>query len=594
MSTPRNSTSALGGNVIVFLGVAFLLFFAKELLIPLAFSLVLTLLLLPLVSWLQSKKLSRSLAVVVAGALTCVILAGGAYVLVRQVLSVAQTLPGYRANIERRVESLNSSAAGSIKVAATMLEEVSGRLGGSPAHPNAVSVQLVTPESDRLVATEEMVTTVLKPLGEIGVILVFAIYMLMNWDELRHRLLLLVGMGNINLMTRALDEATSRISRYLVLQFQFNACYGLLFGSGLFLLGIPNATLWGVIAGVLRIVPFVGTMIGMLLPLMLSVAVSSSWVTPICVVGLFLVLELTAANFVEPWLFSSRTGISSLALLASAIFWSMLWGWPGLVLATPLTVCLVVLGRHVPHLSFLHSLLGTNAKLSPAAHLYERLLAMDDAEAWAIVEEYLKTATLLKLYESVVFCVLGLAEEDRHKGALDRHQWTFIRLWMGELVARLNSFQETAEAADSSTRPLALYATQARKEVATICLSAGDHATELSTQMLAQLLERAGHQTLVLRADALSDEVLAALGTEADTILFISALPPFAFAQTRTLCQRVRVHLPANRVAVAIWNSNEEGDEAVERFGGARPNVVLNNLSQAVRQVGIWQQERRT
>jgi predicted PurR-regulated permease PerM len=595
MSPVRNSLSPVGGSVAVFVGVVLLLIYAKELLIPIAFSLVLALLLLPVVSWLEKKGLSKNVSVLIAGALTCVVLVGGTYILLRQVLNVAQILPGYRVNIERRVELLHSSAAGSIEGAIAMVEDVSGNLAGAPAQSNAVPVQLVAPKSDRLYLTGNVIAAVLHPLGRIGIVLIFTIYMLMNGGDLRHRLLLLAGMGNINPMTRALDDATVRISRYLVMQFQVNACYGVLFGSGLFLLNIPNAPLWGVIAGVLRIVPFVGTLIGMLLPLTLSIAVSSSWLPSLYVLVLFLLLEMTAVNLVEPWLFSSRTGISSLALLASAIFWSMLWGWPGLVLATPLTVCVVVLGRHVPQLSFLHSLLGTNAKLSPAAYLYERLLAMDQGEAWSIAEAYLDNKPLAKLYDSVVIPALGLAEEDKHKGALDRHQSRFVLLWVGELVARLASYKEKAGDNDKSERSILIDAMRAplQKKFAVICLFAGDQAAELTTQMLTQLLERAGHQTIMLRTDALTDEVLGALGTEQDTVVFISALPPFAFAGARALCQRVRAHLPNNRIAVALWGSSEDGEEVAERFGNPRPTVVLKTLSQSVRQVALWQQATR-
>jgi predicted PurR-regulated permease PerM len=597
MSLVRSNQSTVVGSVVVFVGIVLLLLFAKELVIPLAFALILALLLLPAVSRLQRKGMSRKLAVLVASAVTCVVLIGGTYVLLRQVLNVAQTLPGYRANIQKRIESLHSPAETSLEDAVTMLEDLSGNLGasGSPGHIDATPVRIVGAKSDQLFATERLIFGVLRPVGEIAIVVIFMIYMLMNWDDLRHRLLLLAGMANINLMTRALDDATMRISRYLVMQFQVNACYGLLFGTGLYVLHVPEATLWGVIAGVLRIVPFAGTLIGMLLPLMMSIAVSSSWAPPLCVLGLFLLLETTAVNLVEPWLFSSRTGISSLALLASAIFWSMLWGWPGLVLSTPLTVCVVVVGRHVPQLSFLHSLLGKNAKLSPAAHLYERLLAMDQPEAWSIAEHYLGDHPLVKLYDGVVMPALSLAEEDRHKGVLDVYQSRFVLLWVGELVARLTTYQDKDEDNDKSARSLRIEAMRVplQKEFAVVCLSAGSQAAELTTQMLTQLLERAGHQTLLLKADALSDEVLDALAAEEDTVIFISALPPFAFAQTRALCQRVRQHLPNNRIAVALWNSPEEAEDTAERFGDARPNVVLRTLSHAVKQVASWQQATR-
>ena len=230
----------------------------------------------------------------------------------------------------------------------------------------------------------------LRPIGTFGVVIVFTIYLLMKREDLRHRILLLAGMGRISIMTQALQDAATRISQYLLFQVAVNAAYGTLFGFGLFLIGVPNATLWGVLAGVLRIVPYVGTATSLVLPLVVSIAISPSWVPPILILGLFLTLELTSTNFVEPWLFSSRTGISSLALLAMAIFWALLWGWPGLILSTPLTVCIVVLGRYVPQLSFLHTLLGTDAELSAEALFYERLLAMDQKEAHAVANRFLQ------------------------------------------------------------------------------------------------------------------------------------------------------------------------------------------------------------
>ena len=597
MSLVRNVQAAASGYVVAFVGIVLVLLFAKELLIPFAFALVLSLLLLPAVSWLQKRGISRKLAVLMMSALTCVVLIGGAYGLSRELLNVAETLPHYRANIEAKVGTLHSSAERSLEEAIAMLEDLSGKLsaGGPATQTDAMPVRVVGTKSDQLLATEKLVGQVLYPLGEIFVVIIFTIYMLMNWDDLRHRLLLLAGMANINLMTRALDDATTRISRYLVMQLQVNACYGFLFGLGLAFLHVPDATLWGVIAGALRIVPFVGTMTGMLLPLVLSIAVSSGWLAPLGVFGLFLLLEIPAVNFVEPWLFSSRTGISSLALLASAIFWSMLWGWPGLILSTPLTVCVVVLGRHVPQLSFLHSLLGTNAKLSPAAHLYERLLAMDQVEAWSIAEKYLESKPLAKLYDSVVIPVLSLAEEDTHKGALDALQSKFVLLSLGELVARLTGYHSKAgddDRSDSSVRMDALRA-PLQKEFAVVCLTAGGHATELSTMMLTQLLERAGHQTVMFMPDTISDDILAALAIEKDTVIFISALPPFAFAQARAVCQRVRTLMPDNRIAMALWGSTEDGEEVLERFGSKRPTVVLGSFSNAVRQVRLWQRATR-
>jgi hypothetical protein len=255
----------------------------------------------------------------------------------------------------------------------------------------------------------------------------------------------------------------------------------------------------------------------------------------------------------------------------------------------------VVVGRYVPQLSFLHNLLGTTAKLSPPAHIYERLLAMDQIEAWAIAERFLDKQPLVKLYDAVVIPVLSLAEEDKHKGALDTIKSKFVLLSMGELVARLTGYHDKAEDEERSERSIMIEALRLpmQKEFAIVCLSTGGEAAELTTLMLTQLLERAGHQTLMMSAEAISDDILKALAAEKDTVIFISALPPFAFAQTRAVCHRVRTHMPDNRIAVALWSNDDDSEDILERFGPRRPDVVLKTLSHAVRQVRLWQQDTR-
>ena len=586
----RAASLPSGGSLLLLGGIALLLVFAKVLLIPLAFAITLSFLLAPVVAKLEKHGVKRALAVALTSGMATACLIFGAYGLSRQVLSVAQTLPSYRANIERRIASLHSSSESSIESAVEMLEDMNGGFAVSPARGDAVAVRVVGQKSDELFATLNLAGVILEPIGEIGIVIIFAVYLLMNREDLRHRLLLLAGMGNINLMTRALDEATRRISHYLVAQFQVNACYGVLFGGGLFLLHVPQAALWGVIAGTLRVVPYLGTLIGVATPLLLSVALSSSWQLPLMVLLWFLVLEGTTAYLIEPMVFSSRTGISSLALLGSAIFWSMLWGLPGLVLSTPLTVCVVVFGRYVPQLSFLNTMLGTTAKLSPAAHMYERLLAMDQAAATNIAESYLQGKPLVQLYDSVLVPVLSLAEEDRHRGALTEIQSKFLLLSLGELVARLTPFARRTETVQAPALNGGLMRRKtALREFAIVCLASEDPADELTSVMIAQLLEGEGHQTLQLCATSLSDEILVGLSSETETVIVLSALPPFAFAQARTVCQRLKVSMPKNRIAVGLWNSDEDGDELLERFGSAKPDYVMNRLGQAMSQIGAWQ-----
>ncbi|WP_353070003.1 AI-2E family transporter [Tunturibacter empetritectus] len=586
--------------------IVLILYFARELLIPLTFALTLSFLLAPAVSRLETRRVPRVLAVALIGILAFLSIFSVGYVVAKQLLNVARTLPAYRLNIHQKMATVHSPAEQSLEKAFTAVEDISGDI--APSSPTSVSqtpvqvqpVRVIDPDRTQLQTTAELLMRFLRPIGTVGVVIVFTIYLLMKREDLRHRILLLAGMGRINLMTQALQEAATRISQYLLFQLAVNAAYGILFGGGLYLIGVPDATLWGVLAGILRIVPYVGTATSLALPLIVSVAISTTWWPPILILCLFLALELTATNFVEPWLYSTRTGISSLALLAMAIFWALLWGWPGLILSTPLTVCIVVMGRHVPQLSFLHTLLGTDAELSTEAHFYERLLAMDQREAQAIANRFLVGKPLIELYDSVLIPALALVEQDRHQGNLDDKRSDFFFLTIGEIVAELADYHQK-EPADApspvkprrSSRP-----NDQEKEFAVICISVNDQADELTTLMLGQLMERANHQTLLLSASAVSSEILDSLATESNTVVFISALPPFAFSQARAICQRVRTHLPNNRIVVGLWNSASDQDQtaeqSIERFGSGRPTVVVNSLALALQQVTQWHQQHDT
>jgi predicted PurR-regulated permease PerM len=614
MSRARSAEFPRGEPFLLLAVIVLVLYFARELIIPLVFALTLTFLLAPAVDRLEKLRLPRLPAVALVGAVACIVLFGVGYVVARQLLHVAQTLPAYRLTLQEKMASVRSPTERSIENAFTTVEDIGADLAATAAPPAPVvwpnaplqqpqPVRIIDPNRSQLQAATQLALTVLKPIGAIGVVIVFTIYMLLKREELRNRLLLLAGMGHINLMTQALEDAANRISQYLVMQAAVNAAYGLSFGIGLHFIGVPDSTLWGAIAAILRVIPYVGTATSLILPLIVSVAISHTWWPPIEVIGLFLVLELTVTNFLEPWLYGSRTGISSLALLAMAIFWALLWGWPGLVLSTPLTVCMVVLGRYVPQMSFLHTLLGSDAELSADAHFYERLLAMDQPEAHAIADRFLEGKPLVELYDSVLVPALSLAEQDRHQGVLDDVRSNFLFLSIGELIAELTSYRQkdlpdltnhspcdNPPPSDDRALPSRAWSTPTRKEFAVVCISASDQADELTTLMLAQLMERADHSTLLLSGASLSTELLDTLAKEPETVVFISALPPFAFSHARALCQRVRAHLPTNRICIGFWNSTDDLDQTIERFGNGRPNVVLGTLSQALQQVAQWQE----
>jgi len=303
-----------------------------------------------------------------------------------------------------------------------------------------VPVQIVQSPTSGLADVPDLVKPFFAPLARAGMVLIFTIFMLIKREDLRNRLFRLVGLGQLNIMTQALDDAARRVSRYLFMQFLVNAGFGTLFATGLFSIGVPNPVLWGVLAGVLRIVPYIGTMVAAALPILLSLAVFDGWLPPLLVILLFAGLELIIGNIVEPWLYGAHTGISSLALLVTAVFWTVLWGPAGLILSTPLTVCVVVLGRYFPQLSFLHILLGDEQALEAKAQLYQRLLAMDQAEARTIVDSFLKGAPLIELYDSVLIPALNLAEQDRHSGTIDatQHQRDDCRVFRVPAGARFS------------------------------------------------------------------------------------------------------------------------------------------------------------
>jgi predicted PurR-regulated permease PerM len=600
MSHARSAELSRIGPFLALAGTVLILYLARELFIPFAFALTLAFLLAPAVSRLEARRVPRILAVAITGFVAFTILCTVGYGVTRQLLNVAADLPAYRLNIQRKLASVHSPTEQSFQKAFIALGQISqdllssGSTNASQESPaQAQPVRVIDPDRTQIESSADLVMRFLRPIGTFGVVIIFTIYLLMKREDLRHRILLLAGMGRISLMTQALQDAATRISQYLIFQAAVNAAYGTLFGFGLFLIGVPNAFLWGVLAAILRIIPYVGTATSLILPLIVSIAHFNSWIEPLLIVGLFLTLELTSTNFVEPWLFSSRTGISSLALLAMAIFWALLWGWPGLILSTPLTVCIVVMGRYVPQLSFLHTLLGTDAELSAEALFYERLLAMDQREAHAVANRFLEGKSLVQLYDSVLIPALALVEQDRHQGNLDDIRCNFFFLSISELVAELTDYHEKDSADSAPSTPLPFRSR--RQDFAVVCISANDQADELTTHMLVQLMERAGHQTLHLSAASVSGDILDSLGHETNTVIFISALPPFAFSQARAICQRVRSHLPENRIVIGLWNPSEDPDQiselTIERFGSGKPNVVVSSLAQALQQVTHWTEQ---
>ena len=408
--------------------------------------------------------------------------------------------------------------------------------------------------------------------------MIFTVFMLLKREDLRNRLLRLAGLGRLNRMTQALDDAAGRVSRYILMQFLVNAGFGTLFGLGLYLIGVPNPALWGVVAGILRIVPYVGTLVAATLPIALSIGRFRWMAQSRCSCSCWLPgLELIIANFIEPWLYGAHVGISPLALLVTAVFWTVLWGPAGLILSTPLTVCVVVLGRYVPQLSFLHILLGDEPVLAAEAQIYQRLLAMDQLEARTIVDRFLKGRTLVELYDSVLIPALSMAEQDRHKGAIDAAREEFLFLSINEMIAEFSEYQPADTPAADATEQL---------NARIFCVPAHDQADEITAAMLAQVLERRGLVALSFPiAGSSPNEWIPLIEPTRSDVVCISALPPYAFAPARAMCKQIRERFPKLKVVVCVWGFSGDASKAKARFERTQPDRLSTSLAEAVEHV---------
>jgi predicted PurR-regulated permease PerM len=579
------------------------LYFARIVLIPFALALLFTFILTPLVKILERAHFGR-----IPSALLVVLLTVGAccavgWTVAKQFSQVVDQLPDYKANIRTKLTSLHWSSHHALDNASQTMTEIGKDLAAAPSvqrsgdstltHPTLmrptpeakpIPVEVVKPPALPL----ESVQNVLGLLASVLIVLVFTIFMLIRREDLRNRLISLAGDGNLHLVTQTLDDASARVSRYLLLQFVVNTCYGVFIGACLHFIGLPGALLWGVIVGTLRFLPYIGPPLGGIMPLLLSLAVFDGWTRPLMVLALFVFTELIVSNLLEPLLYGIHTGISSLAILVAAIFWTAIWGPIGLVLSTPLTVCLLVVGRHVPRLRFLQILLGDEPAMTPDSRFYQRLLAMDHEEARQVLEKCLEGKTLEELYDSVLIPALNLAEQDRHQNRLEDEHQKFICQSTRELIDEFwePRGEEPAAAVDGRergelSRGVARRAEQSRKIV---CLPARDEADEIVAIMLAQVLETAGHRALCVPLGTAA-EILAQVKDEKPDVVCISALPPFAIPHARTLYAKLRAQDSKLRIVVGLWNFSDDPSKVSRRLGlseGARAFTTLAEVRRAL------------
>src|ERR1700722_3449894 len=590
------------------------LYFARSVLIPIALAVLFAFLLAPLVTLLEKARLGRTGPVLVVVLLVAGLVMGLGYLVFNQAISLAAQLPNYKSTISRKIESFRGVREKGVGKAAATVKELGKELsstietptpdddtaqnqrgkhpllpGGSIAHPVAVEV---VQQNSPIASVSALLGPFLGPLATLGIVMVFTAFILLRTEDLRNRLFTLAGLSRFHVTTQAFDEATERVGKYLFLQFLMNLGYGTLFGTALYFIGVPNAFLWGVLAALLRFIPYIGTLAGAAMPILLSLAVFDGWMKPLLAFGAFVAIEIITSYVVEPLLYAAHTGVSSLAILVAAIFWAALWGPVGLLLSTPLTVCIVVIGRYIPQWEFLSVLLGDQRVLGTEVQLYQKLRRMNVEEARQVVEDFLKEGSIEKLYESVITPVLIFIEKDRAEVGLGEAREQFVFQTLKEIIEELalrpvadTEAQEINEEVNANPKPTVGVARKANGDGCAItCLPARDEGDEIVGMMLAHLSNRAGYNAQAVVPASVEDMMEEASEQHCE-VIYISALPPYGVYNTRRLYKKLRVRFPKSRIGVGLWGFGGNLEVMRTRLGIVEADMIVSTLSDAINQV---------
>jgi predicted PurR-regulated permease PerM len=558
----------------------------------------------PLVSFLQQRGLRRTPAVILVVLLATLFSTSVVGLLTVEVRSVAGDLPHYTQNIKRKVKSLQEAAEGTAGLG-KLINDISEQWNLEPMRPNnereadksalpvgvapeKPATVIIQPESSAwLSRLPALLVPVAEVLGGLGLALVLTLFMLLKRENLRDRLIRLVGHGRMTVLTKALDEAGRRISRFLLVQLFTNASFGLVVTVGLFSIQVPHALLWGFLSALLRYIPYLGSLITTVVLFTLSLGIFSGWVPPLLVLGLIVGLEVVTANLVEPRLFGHSIGVSEVALLVAAAFWAFLWGPIGLVLSSPLTVCLVVLGKYVPQLEFLDVLLGDDTCLDADVSYYQRLLARDQDEATQMVLVHSKTSGSEQVYDTLLIPALNYVQRDRELHDLTEADETFILQATREILEDLGE-RQAAKATVASVSEHEGTATTAPRKVRILGCPGHDEADALALEMLRQLLDPARWDVELLPLEMLSAQMVALAETKEPAIVCIGALPPGGLAHTRYLCKRLRACLPNARIVVGRWGLKGKVEENQEHLRDAGADQIETTLLETRTHLHEW------
>jgi predicted PurR-regulated permease PerM len=557
------------------------LYLARDVLIPIAVAVLLTFLVHPVVARLARLGLGRALSVGIVVTMLFASLAAVTWVVTVELTLLSTGIPGYRDNLIAKIAQVRRMGrGGAIEKAQNAVTDVAKELrkdNVTPVRPAGTPAPVVVQAES---TGNWRLPSLIQGLGSAFTVLVLVIFMLIEQVDLRNRLIRLVSRRWLATTTRALDEAGQRVSSYLLMQSIINASFGLGIAVGLLLLGVPYALLWGFLAAVLRFIPYVGVWLAALLMIVFALAAFPTWHQPLLVVGIFVLLEALCTLVLEPLLYVQSTKISQVALLCSVAFWAWLWGPVGLLLATPLTVCLIVFAKHIPGMEFIGILVGEAPPIEPHIAYYQRLLAEDQTEASLIVSEYAKDRSLEAVYDDVVLPALSRARRDRRHQQLseadERYMWQATRAIVLDLhakreVARLATDAESGVALPEPARPV--------RRIHVLASPVRDEADELGLLMLGHLMDPACWTIELTSPQLLASEVIALVERTRPAAICLGALPASGLAaRTRYLSKRLRARFPDLRIIVGRWGLREEDGTARRHLEAAGASYVATTL----------------
>jgi predicted PurR-regulated permease PerM len=621
--TPEELTALLSAVAMAILAaiIVMVLYYGRDIIIPIALAVLLSFVLAPLVRLVQRLRIPRSLAVVSVVVIAFAFIFAMGSLLATQLAQLAGDLPRYQSTISEKIQSFRETTAGrgTLERASSMLKdlgkeldkpkEAANALGTvavpKTAPPRPVPVEVLQPDPGALESLQTLISPLLHPLATTGIIVIFVIFILLQREDLRNRLIRLAGSDDLQRTTAALDDAASRLSRLFLIQLLVNGSFGIIIGIGLWLIGVPSAILWGILAAVLRFVPYIGAFIAAAFPLALAVAVDPTWTMLLWTIALFVVVEPIVGHVLEPMVYGHSTGLSPVAVVASATFWTALWGPIGLVLATPLTVCLVVLGRHVERLEFLDVMFGDRPALSPPEIFYQRMLAGDPTEASAKAEEFLKERSLSSYYDEVALRGLQLAQADAERGALDPDRLTKIRDAVQEFANNISEQDERPPKVNPTTDAEATSAIEGVAEDAPyeslpvlrkedlpaewqgehpiLCLAGRSPIDEAAAIMLAQLTGAHGLSARVEAAEALSTANIFRLETAGVAIVCLVYMDASSPAHMRYAVRRLRRKLPTATIILGCWMKDIDSAALENLREGAKADVAAATLGGALK-----------